>query len=260
LANRKEKPMGFRNALSHLGFAACLISVPLTAQQDPTALQQGRHVVLPSRPSWENLGTDAAASTPATPEEQKFRQARSNAFNNGLGLAPRLEDAQTRGVGEAVDRAYIPPLPTDASVIVVARVLSAQSLLSSDHTAIYTELKLEPEKILKDNTTSLASSASFVVLERGGSVNLNGRVLRYPIAKNSDLVDIGKRYLLFLYAKPSPQAAFGVTKAWLLTNNHPEPTRAYRADDSENISRYMNMSETEFTSYVQRAIETSSTR
>lgn len=252
--------MEFQNILYRFSLCACLVvSFQVSGQQGTTSLQQRRQVVLPSRPSWENLGSDLTASVPATPEEQQVRRARSDAFNSRLGLAPRLEDARPgTGVGEVTDRAYIPPLPTDATVIVVAKVLSARSLMSSDHTAIYTELTLETEQILKDRTATLRANDSFAVLERGGSVTLNGKILRYPISRASELIDIGQRYLLFLYSRPKPQAAFGVTRAWLLTNNHPAPTRAYRADDTENVGRYMSMTESEFTSYVQHAIDTSS--
>jgi hypothetical protein len=250
-------------ALYSLTCAAALVFSPqITAQQQPSSLQQDKQVVLPARPAWENAPTDETAAKPITLKDKALRQSRSDSFNNKVGLAPRLEDSTrgASGVGGSPDRGYIPPLPVDSPAIVVAKVLSAQSHLSTDHTTVYTELKLQVEQVLKDDAASLTPNGSLDILERGGTVTLSGQTVHAPVANSADLIDVGKRYLLFLYAKPSAQAAFGVTRAWLLNQGHPQPTRAYRPDDAENVGRYMAMSESEFISYVQHAIEQHSTR
>jgi hypothetical protein len=242
--------------------AVCLMAAPqIIAQQQQSTLQAERKVVVPAPPSWGNTPTDEGTTQPASPREKVLRQNRSDSFNDRLGLAPRLEDnARTgKGVGRTVDGLYIPPLPVDSAIVVLASVLSAQSHLSTDHTAIYTELKVQIEKILKDNTASLVPNGYVDILERGGSVNLNGQTLRYPVSASLDLIDVGKRYMLFLYTKPAVLDAFGVTKAWLLEKNHPQPAGAYRAG-AEDVAPYVTMTESEFTSYVQRAIQAHSTR
>lgn len=254
--------MKISKTLLCLSCAGALIAAPqVVAQQQRSTLQEDRQVIVPARPSWENTPTDESTTQPVTPNEKALRQSRSDAFNNTLGLAPRLEDQAKAGggVGMAIDRGYIPPLPVDSPSIVVASVISAESHLSADHTAIYTELKLQIEQVLKDDTGTLAPSASADVLERGGTVTLNGETLHYPISTSSGPIDLGKRYLLFLYAKPAALKAFGVTRAWLLEQNHPLPTRAYRAGTAD-VAPYMAMNESEFTSYVQHAIRTHSTR
>jgi hypothetical protein len=238
------------------------LSYQMIAQQ-PTDLQKARHVVIPARPQWENIPTDETTTQPITVHDKALRQARSEAFNDKLGLAPTLggNDPRAIGVGGATDQGYIPPLPTDSPVIIVGKVLSAQSHLSADHSAIYTELKVQIENVLKDNGGFLRAKDSLDILERGGTVSFNGKTLHHPISEGSGVLDLGQRYVLFLNEKPPALSAFGVTKAWRLTqNNHPEPTRAYRTDDTENVGRYMSMTESEFTLYVQRAIESHSFR
>lgn len=234
-----------------------------TAQQSPTTLQQQRQVVLPPRPSWENVPSDEAATQPVTEADKALLQARSDAFNTKIGHPPRLEDVHQTvpagghpaGVGGSTDHGYVPPLPVNSTAVVVAKVLSAQSHLSTDHTTIYTELKLQIQKLIKDSTGSLAENGSLDVLETGGTVRLNGQVLHYPLTSDSGLLDIGNRYLLFLYSKPSLLHAFGVSKAWSLNLGHPQPASAYRANDLDNVARYTAMNESEFISYVQHAIE-----
>ncbi|HEY2360359.1 MAG TPA: hypothetical protein VGK36_04545 [Candidatus Angelobacter sp.] len=239
-----------------------VISPQVIGQQQPTSLQKDRHIILPAHPQWENVPTDEAATQPTNGHDKALRQARSEAFNDRLGLAPKLEanNPNMVGVGGTTDRAYIPPLPVDSSAIVVGKVTLAQSHLSADHTAIYTELKVQIESVLQDKAGNLAASGTLDILERGGTVNFQGKTLHHPVSENSGLLDIGQRYVLFLNEKPPALGAFGVTKAWRLNQGHPEPTQAYRADDTENVGRYMSMTESEFTSYVRRAIETHSTR
>ena len=223
--------------------------------------------MLPARPSWENVPTDEAATLPTTDAERKLRQARSDAFNSKIGHPPKLEDIQQvsaagghpGGVGGHVDHGYMPPLPVNSAAIVVAKVLSVQSHLSSDHTAIYTELKLRVEKVLKDSTAALTADGSLDVLETGGTVRLNGQILRQPLTSDSGLLDIGNRYVLFLQSKPSPLNAFGITKAWSLTQGHPQPVSAYRANDLDNVARYTAMNESEFVNYVQLAVDSNTT-
>jgi hypothetical protein len=247
---------------------AVILAVPsITAQQSsipsqqPSGLQQERQVVLPAPPSWVGTPTDESLAQPFTVQEKQLRQARSNSFNTKLGFAPRLEDvAQTGGgIGAATDHGFVPPLPVDAPSIVVGKVLSAQSHLSSDHTSIYTELKVQLEKVLKDNSTRLSAGGSLDILEPGGSVILNGQTLRYPVSTSTAVIDIGKRYVLFLHNKPANLNAFGITRAWMLNENHPQPTRAYRLNDQENVGRYTSMTEPEFISYIEHAIEIHST-
>jgi len=251
-------------ALPIFSIAAILAAASITAQQSstpaqqPSGLQQERQVVLPERPSWAGTPTDESIAQPLTAQERQLRQARSDSFNHKLGFAPRLEDVAHAGggVGAATDHGFVPPLPVDAPAIVVAKVLSAQSHLSSDHTSIYTELKVQLEKVLKDTGAGLSAGGSLDVLEPGGTVILNGQTLRYPVSTSTAVVDIGKRYVLFLHNKPANLNAFGIATAWMLNGSHPQPTRAYRLNDQENVGRYTSMTEPEFLSYVQRAIET----
>jgi len=248
---------------------AVVLAVPsITAQQSPipvqqpSGLQQERQVVVPARPSWADTPTDESMAQPLTAQEKQLRQARSNAFNHKLGLAPKLEDVahDGGGIGAATDHGFVPPLPVDAPAIVVARVLSARSHLSGDHTAIYTELKVQLEKVLKDTNGTLSAGGSLDVLEPGGTVSLNGHTLRYPVSTSAAVIDIGKRYVLFLQTKPADLNAFGLAKAWMLNENHPQPTHAYRLNDEENVGRYTAMTEPEFISYIEHARETHSTR
>jgi hypothetical protein len=254
-------------ALPIFSIAVILVVPSITAQQpsipvqEPSGLQQERQVVLPARPSWAETPTDESMAQPLTAQEKQLRQARSDSFNHKLGFAPRLEDvAQTGGgIGAATDHGFVPPLPVDVPTIVVARVLSAHSHLSGDHTGIYTELKVQLEKVLKDTATKLSPGGALDILEPGGTVILNGQTLRYPVSTSASVIDVGKRYVLFLYKKPGDLNAFGVTKAWMLNENHPQPTRAYRLNDQENVGRYTSMTEPEFISHVERAIETNTT-
>jgi hypothetical protein len=243
-------------ALTSLGTAVAFVALPIAAQQ-PSSLQQDRQVVIPARPSWERVPTPETVNVPLTGQQKQLRQNRSDSFNHRLGLAPKLEDAAQAGggVGATTDHGFIPPLPVNSPAIIVGKVISAQSHLSSDHTTIYTELKVQIEKILQDTSANLVPQGSLDILETGGAVTINGRSLHYPVSNSSGLVDVGKRYVLFLHTKPPGLGAFGITKAWLLDQGHPQPTRAYRPSDQENVGRYMAMTEPEFISHVEQAIE-----
>jgi hypothetical protein len=249
------------SALLSFGTAVAFTALPISAQQS-TNLQQDRQVVIPARPSWERVPTPEAVNAPLSGPQKQLRQNRSDSFNHRLGLAPKLEDTAQAGggIGATTDHGFIPPLPVNSPAIVVGKIISAQSHLSSDHTTIYTELKVEIEKILQDTSANLVSHGSLDILETGGAVTLNGKVLHYPVANNSGLVDVGKRYVLFLHTKPPGLDAFGITKAWLLNQGHPQPTQAYRPNDQENVGRYTAMTELEFISHVEQAIEEHNTR
>ncbi len=158
------------------------------------------------------------------PEE---RAARSSSYNSPVAFQNQLRDLDVAPESSNqehfhvfIDRRPVPRIPSALSdMIAVGTVDSFQPYLSQDHTSIYSELKFQPEKIIKDEN-SLKQKA-ITILQGGGTLRLaNGRVESVGPAMGSSPIDIGKRYLLFLKFS-SLNRAYTVVKAWDLSNSVP---------------------------------------
>jgi hypothetical protein len=92
--------------------------------------------------------------------------------------------------------ADFPPLPVEQSTtVVIGKVSAAKAHISENRSAVYSEVVVEVQKVLKDN----AGVGSTVVAERdGGRIRFpSGSVFRYFI-NGLGIPEVGHTYLLFL--------------------------------------------------------------
>jgi hypothetical protein len=94
----------------------------------------------------------------------------------------------------------LPALPVEKSqLIIVGKVAEANAFLSDNKTAVYSEFKIEVEKVFKNETTQRLKGEGYVIAERQGGV------VRYPsgaetlvMVAGQQMPAVQKRYVFFL--------------------------------------------------------------
>jgi hypothetical protein len=181
------------------------------------------------------------------------RERRSAVFDDQTNNRPKLDAPQRTdgGYSEFWDRAALAAFPVDTSDEVdLGSVSNAQAFLSNDHTSIYTEFSISPERVLKGD-----SSTEYTILARGGSLfGPSGKILSYRGGShNTEILTVGARYVLFLQKVPGTQG-YRAIKVWLLVNGHP---KAVEPEDikaaKSGIDKTSAMTEEAFVAAVQAA-------
>jgi hypothetical protein len=154
-----------------------------------------------------------------------LRQARSLMFNTFSGIPLIAHDPGDKSAvsGGGADYGETnAPIPTKMSdVAVIATALSFQPFLSADKSMVYTELATTPYEILKDRNNLLVLGEPFVILQRGGTLQLSdGKVVNSIPYGGSNPIRTATRYMLFLRYHPNEQA-FTVIRAWDLSRSKP---------------------------------------
>jgi hypothetical protein len=142
----------------------------------------------------------------------------------------------------------VPPVPSNVDTIVVATVIAAHPHFSEDHTAIYTELKARTSDILRDKSGELQVGRPFDILESGGTLKVDGRIISYPFLYGHGNPDLNQTLVLFLKFNQDARA-FTVRRAWVLGKTSPEPLPPYNPANPE-IQRLKSMTNDEFVSFV----------
>jgi hypothetical protein len=129
-----------------------------------------------------------------------LRQDKNQRYKNEHGeLLMNQPDGQIYG---RVDEASSPPpIPVSASdVIIVGTVTKAQPYLDELERFIYSELTVQIEEVIKNDTPlPLAPNTSIVADRVGGALRLpDGRVLRYVVSGAGALPTSGRRHVFFL--------------------------------------------------------------
>jgi hypothetical protein len=82
--------------------------------------------------------------------------------------------------------------------VVVGKVDSQISMMTSDETTIFTDVQISVKRILKDNSQQPLKVGSEITVDRpGGSVSVNGRKFSYTMEGFQNFT-VGGEYLLFL--------------------------------------------------------------
>lgn len=89
----------------------------------------------------------------------------------------------------------IPKVPMRS--VVIAQFQNFQSVLSSSHRSIYTEVTFKADRVLEDTARHIAGN-TFTVIVPGGTVDLNGRTISYLTADREYYIQPGQKYLLVL--------------------------------------------------------------
>lgn len=200
----------------------------------------------------QNLPPTPEVTTESSPANAAKRAKRDSRFNDELHVLPKIDELKpNQGYGgSGTHPVRIAPIPADrADTIVVGHVTHYESHFSGDHTAIYTEFYIEPERVLKGDAEDTYELVVF-----GGSIRkADGRVItRFPDSYRMPRLDT--RYVLFL-KRDSDTEAYSPLKLWKLQDRHPIPVNPDDTSDAAaGRSSIVKMSEDEFLSATVEAI------
>jgi len=140
---------------------------------------------------------DFDAPEPQDPNEKASRRSKGKHFDNRGGVDEKPNHLSA-GLINHWDM-NLPPLPVkESTAVVIAETLNRGAFLSNDKMAVYTELAVKVEEVLKGSD-----------LRKGQRIDINrlGGVVRYNTGEESlffiagqNMPDVGKRYLFFLKA------------------------------------------------------------
>jgi hypothetical protein len=190
---------------------------------------------------------DYDAPEPQDPGEKERRRNKGKHFDNRGGV-----DKQPTHLSAGLNNHWdtnLPSLPVKESTsIVIAETLNRGAFLSNDRMAVYTELAVKVEKVLKGNDVSKGQQID---------INRQGGVVRYKTGEESlffivgqNMPDVGKRYLFFLTTlEDSPD--FQIVTGYELSKSGVQAL-----DDPRQFTQYNSRNVDDFVAEVQKAIET----
>jgi hypothetical protein len=151
-----------------------------------------------------------------------------------------LSDAYARKthVNEGVPRSALPVAVS--SVILIGTVTEVEAVLSNDRTGVYTEIAIQIEEILKDDSQQLTVGSSVVVERQGGRVKFPSGHITTEHVTGTGIPHTGKRYLLFLTRVPLDlYIHFGYeligSKVGLLDKYPGHPSQSYKGADVKKL-------------------------
>lgn len=112
----------------------------------------------------------------------------------------------------------------DASVVVIATVLSGSSHVASNKHLVYSDYQLSVKKRLKGSSSDLGSRQSHInILVFGGGVRFPSGYTEYFVIHGIGFLEEGRDYLLFLWKSTKGTPAFDVLGAYLLHDQEVQP-------------------------------------
>lgn len=125
-----------------------------------------------------------------------------NAQYNSDGIDLTTRDPNLEYFIETFIPRGLPIIPAEeSSDVVVGKVVKIQPYFSEDKSQIYTEITLQPEEVLKNQSSNLLSENKTITLDIiGGGILLNsGKVVRYEVQiDGTGNPCVGNRYLFFI--------------------------------------------------------------
>ncbi len=246
--NRMTHPSSRVAWMVLLTFAAVLS--PPSTRSAPQA------TATPDRPT--NWRTAVSEMPPEPPDDadRALRHERNAVFDDQSRMKPSLDEEPDPHVGHGMSiyHTRIDLLPSSLSdAVVVGTVIAFQPYFSNDRTTIYTELRVQVEKVLKDKAHAVGDQVA--IDELGGAIRLpSGRVASHISAPLDSEIDVAKRYVLFL-AYSDVTKTFSVVKAWELRGGRAQPVAKsdLTSDNLHDTQRYSGMPEADFLIAVQRS-------
>jgi hypothetical protein len=213
-------------------------------------------------PKWARVPADRATQVEVDPA---IRQVRSEAFNDRSGIRQRLDEPKPSkrmiGYGSSATPGEREPLLVgDSDAIAVGTVTGYQSFFSADRTAIYTELYLTVEKVLKTSLSEVTQGAVLTILRTGGALRHDGAILTFPpTGTGSEELDLNGRYVLILKSNPELKV-YRDDEGWRLENNRAIPLLLSRRPLDQRdprLIRLKQLTEGEFLAEVSAEVERS---
>lgn len=144
---------------------------------------------------------DYDAPDPSDPSERKKRREKGKRFDNrgGITKEPTHYSAGLRNHWEI----GLPALPVaQSNLVVIATTLSRSAYLSNDKGAVFTELTIRVEDVLKCTDNSLKTESQIDVNRLGGVVRYRTGEESLFFINGQNMPEVGKQYLFFLKAIP----------------------------------------------------------
>jgi hypothetical protein len=161
-----------------------------SATPDPKSSQRSLDEIKKTFPSVEYTSELA-------PDES--RRAKSAKYDQYKVLNPAIvEDGNEMSFGHWLPNAS--PLPiADSEIVVLGKVESAEAYLSSNKNSVYSEFKIEIEKVFKNSKNDEFEGGKFVTAEReGGIVTFPTGFKTWYLVLGQQMPTVNSRYLFFL--------------------------------------------------------------
>ncbi|MGI8642366.1 MAG: hypothetical protein ACR2MG_20755 [Pyrinomonadaceae bacterium] len=154
----------------------------------------------------ENTTPDIRADYPSVEYSSEIsmdavRKGKSEKYNKVLVevLNPNVNknDVVVSYLNWAID---LPPLPVEKSnLVLIGKIVQAQAYLSDNKTSVYSEFKIEVEKVLKNNKKKDFEEDKYINVEReGGIVRFLSGYETFYFVSGQRMPKVNHRYVLFL--------------------------------------------------------------
>jgi hypothetical protein len=234
------------------------------AQQPDKDLHQrkpSRHSGLPVVGEFERQPESDADKANRAKREQSYENTGTRLFTP-YGDPGALADGGPESTVSTIIDYVMPPTTNPPGIpvsvvtaVVIGTVLSGNSFISKNHTAVYSDYQVRIDEILKQGPTALAVGDQVVASRAGGAIHFpSGHRTNFLIIGHG-LPEIDSQYVLFLWKTVPNQPVWeiGFDSGYQLKNG-----RVYALDEV-NERYYDSMSVSVFLDLVKKAIVASQT-
>lgn len=158
------------------------------------------------------------------------RKAKSEKYNKIKILEPDITGDE-KFVSSSHWAAGLTPLPVEKSqVILIGKVLDIKAFLSENKASVYSEFKIEIEKVLKNKEQQSFEEDKYIKIERqGGVVRYPNNYTAWSLVAGQHMPKLGQKYLFFI-TKDFPQLGYQKNDFYLLTAYQLKEGRVFPLD------------------------------
>lgn len=234
----------YRLSIFVLILMLAILSLIVTTVRDKSLASSRNNENHPQNKLQDNAELDAQLplidyNAPESTDPAKRARRRKRGAKYDKATNP-LSDAYTRKtyINEGVPHSAFPV--EVSSVVLVGTVTEVEAVLSNDRTSVYTEITLQVEEILKDDSQQLTPGCSITVERQGGRVRFPSGHITTEHVVGTGIPQRGKRYVLFLTRVPVDlYIHFGYelsgSKVALLDRYPGHPSNAYNGADEQKL-------------------------
>jgi hypothetical protein len=145
----------------------------------------------------------------------------------------------------------LPGIPVTGAAVIIGTILSGNSFMSKNRTAVYSDYHVRVDEVLKQGPTATLAVGDQVVASRpGGAIHFPSGHRTNFLLIHHGLPEIGSQYILYLFKTlPNlPEYEIGFESGYLVKNG-----RVFALDDV-NEQFYEGMSEPVFLDTIKKAI------
>jgi hypothetical protein len=216
-----------RRVVEYLAVLITFASCHLDAVYDQTSIGPA-----PAANAWMKVASPVSAALNLEPI---LRFDRDSIFDSAIGSPAPLTPANA-GSSHMSQVSYYGDLPeipalTDSSLVIVGRFVGFQSILSSSHRSVYTEIDVAVQQVIGGlMQRSLGPGNHLTILIPGGTVDLGGGAIVSYLTDGQDYsLQPNHSYLLILKHQPKGDF-FTVEREWDITGGVARPNSPYEAE------------------------------